>query len=113
VGGSSHAAAKRAARHGCHFLPDADAPAELYQLYRTELAANGHDAARFRIATSRAVYVCEDPERGWRQVQEHYLYMANRYRRWSAAENTKSPHRPLEHADELSRGNYLVGTLGG
>jgi probable F420-dependent oxidoreductase len=110
VGGSSQAAVRRAAHHGCHFLPDADAPAELYQLYRTELTANGHDAARFRIATSRAVYVCEDPERGWREVQEHYLYMANRYRQWYAAGNTEHPQRPLKDADELSRGNYLVGT---
>jgi probable F420-dependent oxidoreductase len=110
VGGSSQAAARRAAHHGCHFLPDADAPAELYHLYRTDLAANGHDPARFRIATSRAVYVCDDPERGWREVQEHYQYMANRYRQWSAAGNTEHPQRPLKHADELSQGNYLVGT---
>jgi probable F420-dependent oxidoreductase len=110
VGGSSQAAARRAAHHGCHFFPDADAPAELYHLYRTELATNGHDAARFHITTSRAVYVCDDPERGWREVQAHYLYMANRYRQWSAAGTAESPHRPLEHADELSRGNYLVGT---
>jgi alkanesulfonate monooxygenase SsuD/methylene tetrahydromethanopterin reductase-like flavin-dependent oxidoreductase (luciferase family) len=54
--------------------------------------------------------VCDDPERGWREVQEHYLYAANRYRDWYAAENADSPDRPLEHADELSRGNYLVGT---
>jgi len=110
VGGSSQASAKRAARHGCHFLPDADAPAELYQLYRTQLATNGHDPARFRAATSRAVYVCDDPERGWREVQEHYLYMANRYRQWYAAGNAEHLHRPLKHADELSRDSYLVGT---
>jgi probable F420-dependent oxidoreductase len=97
VGGSSQAAARRAAHHGCHFLPDADAPAELYQLYRTELATNGHDPARFRIATSR-------------EVQEHYLYMANRYRQWNAPGNTEHPQRPLKDADELSRGHYLVGT---
>jgi probable F420-dependent oxidoreductase len=110
VGGSSQASAKRAAHHGCHFLPDADAPAELYQLYRTQLATNGHDPGRFRVATSRAVYVCDDPERGWREVQEHYLYAANRYRQWSAAGNAEHPHRPLKHADELSRDSYLVGT---
>jgi probable F420-dependent oxidoreductase len=110
VGGSSQASAKRAAHHGCHFLPDADAPAELYQLYRTQLATNGHDPGRFRVATSRAVYVCDDPERGWREVQEHYLYAANRYRQWSAAGNAEHPHRPLKQADELSRDSYLVGT---
>ena len=66
--------------------------------------------ARFRIATNRAVYVCDDPERGWQEVQEHYLYMANRYRQWYAAGTAENPYRPLKRADELSRGNYLVGT---
>ena len=54
--------------------------------------------------------MCEDPERGWREVQKHYLYMANRYRQWSAAGNAEHPHQAPKHADELSRGNYLVGT---
>jgi probable F420-dependent oxidoreductase len=110
VGGSSRASAERAGRHGCHFLPDRDAPAELYERYRAGLAANGHDPARFSIATTQAIYVCEDPERGWQEVKEHYRYMANRYRQWYAPTPAEPATSLLTHADELRRENYLVGT---
>jgi probable F420-dependent oxidoreductase len=110
VGGSSRAAAERAGRYGCHFLPDADASAKLCEHYRAELAANGHDPARFSIATTQAIYVCEDPERGWQEVKEHYLYMANRYRQWYAATPQEAANSLLRHADELTREDYLVGT---
>jgi len=110
VGGGSRAAAERAGRHGCHFLPDGDASAELCERYRAELAANGHDPARFSVAITRAIYVCEDPERGWQEVKEHYLYMANRYRQWYAATPAEAANGLLTHADELRREDYLVGT---
>jgi probable F420-dependent oxidoreductase len=110
VGGGSRASAERASRHGCHFLPDAGAPTKLYELYRAQLAAYGHDPGRFSIATTRAVYVCEDPERGWQEVKEHYLYMARRYQLWSTTSDGEEPDGSLDQADELSRENYLVGT---
>jgi probable F420-dependent oxidoreductase len=110
VGGSSPAAAKRAARHGCHFLPDADASAELCQLYRAELQAAGHDPARFSVTIPHAVYVCDDPERGWQEVKDHYRYAASRYRQWNAAADARAAADPPEEPSELSREDYLVGT---
>jgi probable F420-dependent oxidoreductase len=110
VGGSSPAAAVRAGRHGCHFLPDADAPAELCQLYRAELQAAGHDPARFSVTIPRAIYVCDDPERGWQEVKDHYHYAASRYRQWNAAAGARVAPDPPRQLGELPREDYLVGT---
>ena len=110
VGGGSPATAERAARLGCHFLPDGGADAALYTLYRAQLAAHGHDPDRFSITTVRSVYVCEDPERGWQEVKEHYRYMADRYRQWSEATDTNAPGDSTDGGEALPRANYLVGT---
>ncbi len=42
IGGSTPAAARRAARFGANFMPDSGAPVEVFQLYRDECAAAGH-----------------------------------------------------------------------
>jgi alkanesulfonate monooxygenase SsuD/methylene tetrahydromethanopterin reductase-like flavin-dependent oxidoreductase (luciferase family) len=111
IGGSSLAAARRAGRYGCHFMPDSGAPAAVYQAYFDELAARGHDAADFRVQTNRIVYVCEDPDEGWRDVRDHYLYVYNTYRRWFAEAGDFAALGPgLDHADQLSRDLHIVGT---
>lgn len=102
VGGSSRAAAVRAGRHGCHFLPDITTPPGSIDLYRATLTDRGHDPDRFRIAQPASVYVCDDPEQVWAEVAPHDLYAANLYRTWAG-----SP--PLPAPDRLDRSRYLVG----
>jgi probable F420-dependent oxidoreductase len=102
VGGSSHAAALRAGRHGCHFLPDAATPPKIIDLYRATLAEHGHDPGQFRVTQPVSVYVCDDPEQGWAEVAPHYLYAANLYREWAG-------RPPLPSPDQLDRSRYLVG----
>src|SRR5215216_806910 len=75
IGGASHAAARRAGRLGCHFMPDSFAPLEVYEIYRASLAEHGHDPLAFSVGTNRVIYVCEDPEEGWNDVKDHYLYV--------------------------------------
>jgi probable F420-dependent oxidoreductase len=111
IGGASTAAARRAGRLGCLFMPDSFAPVEIYGLYRDSLTEHGFDPADHPIGTNRTFYVCADPEQGWDEVKEHILYSHNRYREWfAAAGDHASSGPPLEDADELPRDIYVVGT---
>lgn len=111
IGGSSTAAARRAARYGCHFMPDSGAPLGVYQAYFDALAAHGRDRADYRVQTNRVIYVCDDPDEGWNDVKEHYLYVFNTYRRWFAEAGDFADLGPgLDNADQLSRELHVVGT---
>ncbi len=107
MGGGSKPAMRRAARLGCHLLPPPDR--ELIELYRDELEKNGKKPDEFRIKLFQPMYCCEDPEAGWKDVREHYLYMHNWYRRWyrEAGDGT-APE--LTDPDALPRDAYFVGT---
>lgn len=109
LGGDSEAAARRAGALGCHFMPDAYMPVENYGVYRAALAEAGHDPATFETAINPTIYVCEDPERGWAEVEDHLLYQYNRYREWFAA-GGEAPAATLTDPDQLPRERYLVGT---
>ena len=111
VGGASAAAARRAGRLGCSFAPDSFAPLDVYRVYRETLLDYGHDPGTSRVWTNRAIYVTEDPQAGWNEVKEHFLYVHNRYREWFAAAGDHSfSGEPLKVADALPRDLYLVGT---
>lgn len=90
IGGSSLAAARRAARLQTNFMPDAFVPDDVLALYRSL-----HDG---QVSINPSVYVGD-----WDDVAEHFLYQYNRYREWGGGE-------PLERADDLPRDRYLVGT---
>jgi len=109
IGGSTAAAARRAGRYGCNFMPDSGSPAEVYSIYRDELAKHGHGDRE--IATNMVVYVCEDPERGWEDVKDHYFYVYQTYQRWFAeAGDLIQVGNELTHPDQLSRETHIVGT---
>ncbi|CAN5747617.1 LLM class flavin-dependent oxidoreductase [soil metagenome] len=110
VGGSTPAAARRAGRYGCRFMPDSGAPAEVYSIYRDELERNGHPPPT-EIATNMVVYVCDDPERGWSEVKDHYFYVYQTYQRWFAeAGDLTQVGQALTEPDQLSRDTHIVGT---
>ena len=90
IGGSGAPAARRAARLGCNFMPDAFVPSEVLALYR-ELGDGD-------VSINPSVYVGD-----WDDVAEHFLYQYNRYREWGGGEL-------LESAADLPRDRYLVGT---
>lgn len=90
IGGATAAAARRAARLGCHFMPDAWIADDVLALYR-ELADG-------EVAINPSVYVGD-----WEDVAEHFLYQYNRYREWGGG-------RQLERAAELPRERYIVGS---
>jgi alkanesulfonate monooxygenase SsuD/methylene tetrahydromethanopterin reductase-like flavin-dependent oxidoreductase (luciferase family) len=103
LGGTSVAAAGRAGRLACHWVPDVTVPLERYAVYRAALEAAGHDPAAFRTATNPTILVSDDPERAWDEAKEHLLYQYNQYRRWQGGE-------VVANADDLPRDAYVVGT---
>ena len=89
IGGSGAAAARRAARLGCSFMPDAFVPTEVVELYRS--------LGGTRVSINPSVYVGD-----WDDVAPHFLYQYNLYREWGGGEQ-------LASADELPRDRYLIG----
>jgi probable F420-dependent oxidoreductase len=111
IGGSSPASARRAARFDCNYMPDSGASPSVYRLYVDLLQGGLEGDGRHRIATNRIVYVCDDPEQGWREVGPHYLYVFNRYREWfAAAGDFPELGVALTSPDSLSREIHWVGT---
>jgi alkanesulfonate monooxygenase SsuD/methylene tetrahydromethanopterin reductase-like flavin-dependent oxidoreductase (luciferase family) len=90
IGGSVDAAARRAARLGAHFMPDAFVDTGVLELFRS--LAPGK-----RVSINPSIYVGD-----WDDVAEHFLYQYNRYREWGGGQT-------IESADQLPRDRYLVG----
>ena len=90
IGGGTPGAARRAARLGCHFMPDTYADTSVIELYR-ELGGS-------QVSVNSTVYIGD-----WEDVAEHFLYQFNRYREWGGG-------TPLAHAGQLPREHYLVGS---
>lgn len=89
IGGATLAAARRAARLGCNFMPGGSVEPKVLDLYRS--LWNGE------VSISPAVYVGD-----WDEVAEHFLHSTNRYREWGGRELLKRP-------DQLPRERFLVG----
>jgi alkanesulfonate monooxygenase SsuD/methylene tetrahydromethanopterin reductase-like flavin-dependent oxidoreductase (luciferase family) len=90
IGGGSPAAARRASRLGCHFMPDTYSDTSTIELYR-ELGGG-------QVSVNTSVYVGE-----WEDVRDHFLYQYNLYREWGGGS-------PLTSIDDLPREHYLVGS---
>ncbi|HEX8918558.1 MAG TPA: LLM class flavin-dependent oxidoreductase [Chloroflexota bacterium] len=111
IGGSSQSSARRAARFDCNFMPDSGAPPTVYDAYIQGIGNETRHRTPHRIGTNRVIYVCEDPEEGWRDVGPHYLYVFNRYREWfAAAGDFPEWGGKLQSSNDLSRELHWVGT---
>lgn len=108
IGGSSRAAARRAGRLGCGFMPDASASSELIALYRASLAAGGHDPATARVAVNPSLYVTDDPERAWTELRPHFQYAFDLYQAWGA----EAEGRDKPPATPVPRERFMIGTPG-
>jgi alkanesulfonate monooxygenase SsuD/methylene tetrahydromethanopterin reductase-like flavin-dependent oxidoreductase (luciferase family) len=121
LGGSSPAAARRAARIGDYFAPTPNL--ELIRVHRAEMIALGKDPGPEQPAPPRLqtlVAVADDPDAVWAQVGPHCLYEVNAYAAWMTAAFGADlsagfgDHHPYEPADDIAtlraRGRYLVLT---
>ena len=109
LGGSSEAAARRAARLGVGFLPSVP---EVWEFYRDEVQQlGGPDPGPSPIGQNRTIALAKDVEQGWEQHGPFFLHESNAYGAWAAANDGASPYRTADSVDELrATGSYAVLT---
>ncbi|MDT0390655.1 LLM class flavin-dependent oxidoreductase [Streptomyces dubilierae] len=84
VGGSSRAAARRAARLGLPFFPSAHLP-ELEAYYKERLVEYGTEGwVMMPAAETPLLHVAEDPDRAWARYGRHFLHEARTYASWQS-----------------------------
>lgn len=111
LGGSSVAAARRAARVADGFMPGAPDP-ELPEAYRDECQRLGKEVGYVsRTDDTMGVFVAEDPEAAWARIAPHALHEVNSYASWEEERPGPRMYLSARDADELRRrGSYLVLT---
>jgi alkanesulfonate monooxygenase SsuD/methylene tetrahydromethanopterin reductase-like flavin-dependent oxidoreductase (luciferase family) len=110
IGGSTPAAARRAARLRCGFFP-AVGDAELAKRYEVECARLGFQGFTSLPGGPGFVHVSRDPERDWARIAPHALYDAQTYASWQPAGQRSEVHTAARDVDELRRsGVYRVLT---
>ncbi|MGX1886143.1 LLM class flavin-dependent oxidoreductase [Streptomyces sp. NPDC055287] len=111
VGGSSQAAARRAARFGLPFFPSAHLP-ELEAYYHARRAEFGTEGfCMMPAAETPLLHVAEDPDRTWAEYGEHFLHEAQTYAAWQSKDIRSAVRSRATGVDELrDEGVYRVVT---
>jgi alkanesulfonate monooxygenase SsuD/methylene tetrahydromethanopterin reductase-like flavin-dependent oxidoreductase (luciferase family) len=109
MGGSSEAAARRAARLGVGFTPSVP---QVWQFYRDELARLGQpDPGSYTGGASKVVVLSEDADRGWQEHAPYFLHENNAYGAWQARDDVATPYRTVRDSGALREtGHYRVLT---
>ncbi|GAA1506008.1 LLM class flavin-dependent oxidoreductase [Nocardioides humi] len=110
LGGSSAAAARRAARIADGFEPT---QYSLYRVYLEECARLGVSAGPPMPPRPRCqfLYVAADVDRAWSELARHLLHESNSYGRWLADAGTTPLFREARDIDDLrASGNYRIVT---
>ncbi|MFJ2060193.1 LLM class flavin-dependent oxidoreductase [Streptomyces sp. NPDC087908] len=111
VGGSSRAAARRAARLGLPFFPSAHLP-ELEAYYRERCAEYGTEGWTMMPAeVTPLLHLSEDPDRTWALHGEHFLHEARTYASWQSKDIRSAVRSAATTVAELrAEGVYRVVT---
>ncbi|MEU5532251.1 LLM class flavin-dependent oxidoreductase [Streptomyces sp. NPDC020362] len=111
VGGSSKAAARRAARLGLPFFPSAHLP-ELETYYKERLTEYGTEGwTMMPAAETPLLHLAEDPDRAWSEYGEHFLHEARTYASWQSRDITSAVRSAATTVDELrAEGVYRILT---
>lgn len=109
LGGSSDAAARRAARLGVGYQPSTGAS---WQAFRAECLALGRpDPGPHLGGYSTVTVLAEDPDATWAAIAPYALHEANAYGAWAQASGADTGYRAAADADELrASGQYRVCT---
>lgn len=111
VGGSSQAAARRAARLGLPFFPSAHLP-DLEAYYNERLAEYGTEGwTMMPAAETPLLHIADDPDRTWAEHGEHFLHEARTYASWQSKDIRSAVKSSATTVDELrAEGVYRVLT---
>ncbi|MGW7013761.1 LLM class flavin-dependent oxidoreductase, partial [Streptomyces sp. NPDC054951] len=111
VGGSSKAAARRAARLGLPFFPSAHLP-ELEAYYKERLVEYGTEGwTMMPAAETPLLHIAEDPDRAWAEYGEHFLHEARTYASWQSGEIRSAVRSAAGSVQELrDEGVYRILT---
>ncbi|MDX3097326.1 LLM class flavin-dependent oxidoreductase [Streptomyces sp. ME19-03-3] len=111
VGGSSRAAARRAARFGLPFFPSAHLP-DLETYYREQLAEHGTQGwCLMPPPRLPLLHLSEDPDRTWAEYGRHLFHEAVTYASWQPAGIRSAVRSTAACPEELRReGVYRVLT---
>ncbi|MFB8077586.1 LLM class flavin-dependent oxidoreductase [Streptomyces sp. NPDC056013] len=111
VGGSSRAAARRAARLGLPFFPSAHLP-EIEAYYRERCAEYGTEGWTMMPAEATPLlHLSEDPDRTWAEYGEHFLHEARMYASWQSKDIRSAVRSAATTVAELrAEGVYRVVT---
>ena len=94
MGGSSRAAARRAARDADYFVPTTP---DIFEMYREELAKLGKpDPGPMPPSATVTAFVAEDPDACWEQIGPHLQHETNLYADWAEQAGVPSPYRRCE-----------------
>ncbi|HQV56643.1 MAG TPA: LLM class flavin-dependent oxidoreductase [Ilumatobacteraceae bacterium] len=109
LGGSTPAAARRAARLGVGFFP---ALTELWEPYREECVKLGRpDPGQGAPIPPLGIHCANDPDEAWAQVGPFALHEMNAYGKWAAEAEAATGYTPMEDTDMLRSFNlYLMMT---
>ena len=102
VGGSTAAAARRAARLRLGFFP-AIGDAQLADIYQAECARLGFTGFVSLPGGPGFVHVSEDPEREWARVGPYALYDAQTYAAWQTPGQRSAMHVEARTVDDVRR----------
>lgn len=107
LGGSSEAAARRAARIGDGFAPNLPT---LWEFYRDECLKLGKpDPGPARRASAAVTMLSHDPGNTWNELAPYFLHEANAYAAWEATRGGDALHRSAADAEALRQtGVYRV-----
>ncbi|MFI9821920.1 LLM class flavin-dependent oxidoreductase [Streptomyces sp. NPDC052013] len=111
VGGSSRAAARRAARFGLPFFPSAHLP-ELEAYYKARLVEYGTEGwTMMPAAETPLLHLAEDPDRAWARCGAHFLHEARTYASWQSAGSRSAVRSAAATVEELrAEGVYRIVT---
>ncbi|WP_409238551.1 LLM class flavin-dependent oxidoreductase [Streptomyces sp. PA5.6] len=111
VGGSSKAAARRAARLGLPFFPSAHLP-DLEAYYREQLREHGTEGwTMMPAAETPLLHIADDPDLTWAKHGEHFLHEARTYASWQNKDIRSAVKSTATTVEELrAEGVYRVLT---
>ncbi|WP_328780227.1 LLM class flavin-dependent oxidoreductase [Streptomyces canus] len=111
VGGSSKAAARRAARLGLPFFPSAHLP-ELEAYYKERLVEYGTEGwTMMPTAETPLLHIAENPDEAWARHGEHFLHEARTYASWQSGDIRSAVRSAAAGVEELrAEGVYRILT---